>query len=165
MGVKQVKNSMNKLNIDVNNAINSLNSLMSVLSSVSIETTNSLHTPISRTFRDLDNLNSSIKEVYKITSVELHIFFKQYNTLLANSETYILQGAYDLTDLYTISKTYDYVYQLYLSTEFVLYVGYDEKYLTDYLSDLRTLKNKLEQIKQETIINNNKLIIKNVKRG
>ena len=161
MSVTQVKNSMHTLNVEISNTLNSVNNLISILSGVTESTSNLIASPSSRLKTNLSVLESDIKFLHNMTGVELHILFRDYNTLLSKTIVEIGKVETTLDVLISDSKL---VYMIYLLTIFMRGVlkhtnrGNDLKNHIPKLVRFRTLLTKL---KSATTINNSKLIIKN----
>ena len=161
MGVKQVKNSMYKLNTEISTTLNSLNNLISLLNGVTESTSNLVASPSSRLKMNLSVLESDVKFLHNMTGVELHILFREYNTSLSKTITEIDRLETSLNKLIADSKE---LYMLYIISMgmggFLInsMVKQDLKKHIPQLNQFRTILNKLQL---DTKTNNSKLIIKN----
>jgi hypothetical protein len=161
MGVKQVKNSMYKLNTEISTTLNSLNNLISLLNGVTESTSNLVASPSSRLKMNLSMLESDIKFLHNMTGVELHILFREYNRLLSKTITDINRLETSLNELIVDSKE---LYMLYMINMFMggfLEYNMSEQDLKKHIPQLNQFRTILNKLQLDTKTNNSKLIIKN----
>ena len=162
MSVTQVKNSMNKLNAELSNTLNSVNNLINTVNSGTVTTSTIVVSPSNRLRLNLYALERDIKYLHNMTGVELHILFKEYNTLLSKTIVEIGRLKILLDELIEDSKVL-FTYCIINMYAWAIVSGY---YKVDYnlkkyipkLVEFRTILTKLQS---DTTINNSKLIIKN----
>ena len=162
MSVTQVKNSMNKLNAELSNTLNSVNNLISIVNSGTVTTSVIVISPSNRLNASLAVLERDIKYLHSITGVELHILFKEYNTLL--SETIVEIGRlkiliYELIESSRVLFTYCLI-NMYAWAIISSYykIEYD---LKKYVPKLVRFREILTRLQSATTTNNSKLIIRN----
>lgn len=160
MGVKQVKNSMYKLNTEISTTLNSLNNLISLLNGVTESTSNLVASPASRLKMNLSMLESDIKFLHNMTGVELHILFREYNRLLSKTITDIDRLETSLNELIVDSKELYMLYMIDVSMEGFLY-NMSEQDLKKHIPQLNQFRTILNKLQLDTKTNNSKLIIKN----
>lgn len=161
MSVTQVKNSMYKLNAEISNTLNSVNNLINVLSGVTESTSNLVASPSSRLKANLSVLESDIKFLHNMTGAELHILFKDYNTLLSKTIVEIGRVETTLDVLISDSKL---VYAIYLLIIFMRgFLKHTKRgdSLKTHIPQLVRFRAILTRLQSTTNINNSKLIIKN----
>ena len=161
MGVKQVKNSMYKLNTEISTTLNSLNNLISSLNGVAESTTNLVASHSSKLKMNLSMLESNIKILHNITEVELHILFREYNILLSKTITEINRLETSLYELVVDSVKEYMLYMLYKSMEDILEYSMSDQDFKKYIPQLNQFKTILKKLQLDTNTNNSKLIIKN----
>lgn len=162
MSVSQVKNQMYILSNEITNINNKLNNLISTLDSLTDDTINSIINSSNNIKPNINILNNSLNSLYRMTSVELHILFSNYNKSLVE----IKKDIGDLTTILEVilinSKA---IYYLYVVERFLEYeILYPELRIDDikkYSSRIRNIRNRLTRLNEKTITNNNKLVIKN----
>ena len=161
MSVTQVKNSMYKLNAEISNTLNSVNNLINILSGVTESTSNLVASPSSRLQANLSALESDIKFLHNMTGVELHILFREYNTLLSKTIVEIGRVETTLDVLISDSKL---VYTIYLLIIFMRgFLKHTKRGndLKNHIPQLVRFRALLIKLQSATTINNSKLIIKN----
>ena len=161
MGVKQVKNSMYKLNTEISTTLNSLNNLITLLDGVTESTSNLVASPASSLKKNLSMLESDIKFLHYMTGVELHILFREYNILLSKTITDIIKLKTSLIELIVDSKELYTLYMLDLSMEGFLEYNMSKQDLKKHIPQLNQFRNTLNKLQLDTKTNNSKLIIKN----
>lgn len=161
MGVKQVKNSMYKLNTEISTTLNSLNNLISLLNGVTESTSNLVASPSSRLKMNLSMLENDIKFLHNMTGVELHILFREYNRLLSKTITDINRLETSLNELIVDSKELYKLYTLDMSVEGFLEYNMSEQDLKKHIPQLNQFRTILNKLQLDTKTNNSKLIIKN----
>ena len=161
MGVKQVKNSMYKLNTEISTTLNSLNNLISLLNGVTESTSNLVASPSSRLKMNLSMLESNIKFLYNMTSVELHILFREYNRLLSKTITEINRLETSLNELIADSKELYMLYMIDIFMKGFLEYNMSEQDLKKHIPQLNQFRTILNKLQLDTKTNNSKLIIKN----
>ena len=163
MGVKQVKNSMYKLNTEISTTLNSLNNLISLLNGVTESTSNLVASPSSRLKMNLSMLESDIKFLHNMTGVELHIFFREYNKLLSKTITDIDRLETSLNELIVDSKDVyrSYMIDMSMEGEGFLECIICEQVLKKHIPQLNQFRTILNKLQLDTKTNNSKLIIKN----
>lgn len=164
MGVKQVKNSMYKLNIEISTTLNSLNNLISLLNGVTESTSNLVASPSSRLKMNLSMLESDIKFLHNMTGVELHILFREYNRLLSKTITDINRLETSLNELIVDSKVLYMFYMIDMAMEGFLEYNMNEQDLKKHIPQLNHFRTILNKLQLDTKTNNSKLIIKNNRR-
>ena len=162
MSVTQVKNSMNKLNAELSNTLNSVNNLISTVNAGTVTTSTIVVSPSNRLRLNLSTLERDIKYLHNMTADELHIFFKEYNTLLSKTiveigRLKILLGELieDSRVLFTFCIINMYAWAI---VEGYYKVDYNLKKYIPQLVEFRTILTRLQSV---TNINNSKLIIRN----
>ena len=161
MSVTQVKNSMYKLNAEISNTLNSVNNLINILSASTESTSNLLASPSSRLKMNLSVLESDIKFLHSMTGVELHILFRDYNTLLSKTIVEIGRVETTLDVLISDSKL---VYMIYMLITFMRgFLKHTQRGndLKNHIPKLVRFRAILIKLQSATTINNSKLIIKN----
>ena len=161
MSVTQVKNSMYKLNAEISNTLNSVNNLINILSVSTESTSNLLASPSSRLQANLSVLESDIKFLHSMTGVELHILFRDYNTLLSKTIVEIGRVETTLDILISDSKL---VYMIYMLITFMrgfLKITKRGNDLKNHIPQLVRFRAILIKLQSATAINNSKLIIRN----
>ena len=161
MGVKQVKNSMYKLNTEISTTLNSLNNLITLLDGVTESTSNLVASPASSLKKNLSMLESDIKFLHYMTVVELHILFREYNILLSKTITDIIKLKTSLIELIVDSKELYVLYMLDLSMEGFLEYNMSVQDLKKHIPQLNQFRTLLNKLQLATKTNNSKLIIKN----
>lgn len=161
MGVKQVKNSMYKLNTEISITLNSLNNLISLLNGVTESTSNLVASPSIRLKMNLSMLESDIKFLHNMTGVELHILFREYNRLLSKTITDINRLETSLNELIVDSKVLYMFYMIDMVMEGFLEYDMSEQDLKKHIPQLNQFRNILNKLQLDTKTNNSKLIIKN----
>jgi hypothetical protein len=161
MGVKQVKNSMYKLNTEISTTLNSLNNLISLLNGVTKSTSNLVASPSSRLKMNLSMLESDIKFLHNMTGVELHILFREYNRLLSKTITDINRLETSLNELIVDSKELYMLYMIDMAMGGFLEYNMSEQDLKKHIPDLNQFRTILNKLQLDTKTNNSKLIIKN----
>lgn len=161
MGVKQVKNSMYKLNTEILTTLNSLNNLISLLNGVTESTSNLVASPSSRLQMNLSMLESDIKFLHNMTGVELHILFREYNRLLSKTITDINRLETSLNELIVDSEELYMLYMLDVAMEGFLEYNMGEQDLKKHIPQLNQFRTILNKLQLDTKTNNSKLIIKN----
>lgn len=163
MGVKQVKNSMYKLNTEISTTLNSLNNLISLLNGVTESTSNLVASPSSRLKMNLSMLESDIKFLHNMTGVELHILFREYNRLLSKTITDINKLETSLNELIVDSKELYMLYMINMAMGGFLFIEYNmsEQDLKKHIPQLNQFRTILNKLQLDTKTNNSKLIIKN----
>lgn len=161
MGVKQVKNSMYKLNTEISTTLNSLNNLISLLNGVTESTSNLVASPSSRLKMNLSMLESDIKFLHNMTGVELHILFREYNRLLSKTITDINRLETSLNELIVDSKELYMLYMIDMAMEGFLEYNMSEQDLKKHIPQLNQFRTILNKLQLDTKTNNSKLIIKN----
>ena len=162
MSVTQVKNSMNKLNAELSNTLNSVNNLISVVNSGTVTTSVIVISPSNRLKASLSVLESDIKVLNNMTSVELHILFKEYNTLLSKTIGEIGRLKTLLDKLIEDSKVL-FTYCIINMYAWAIVSGYYrvDYNLKQYIPKLVEFRAILTRLQSATNINNSKLIIRN----
>ena len=161
MSVTQVKNGMYKLNAEISNTLNSVNNLINILSASTESTSNLLASPSSRLKMNLSVLESDIKFLHSMTGVELHILFRDYNTLLSKTIVEIGRVETTLDILISDSKL---VYMIYLLITFMRgFLKHTKRGndLKNHIPQLVRFRALLIKLQSATTTNNSKLIIKN----
>jgi len=161
MGVKQVKNSMYKLNTEISTTLNSLNNLISLLNGVTESTSNLVASPSSRLKMNLSMLESDIKFLHNMTGVELHILFREYNRLLSKTITDIDRLETSLNELIVDSKELYMLYMIDMIMGGFLEYNMSEQDLKKHIPQLNQFRTILNKLQLDTKTNNSKLIIKN----
>ena len=161
MGVKQVKNSMYKLNTEISTTLNSLNNLISLLNGVTKSTSNLVASPSSRLKMNLSMLESDIKFLHNMTGVELHILFREYNRLLSKTITDINRLETSLNELIVDSKELYMLYMIDMIMGGFLEYNMSEQDLKKHIPQLNQFRTILNKLQLDTKTNNSKLIIKN----
>ena len=161
MGVKQVKNSMYKLNTEISTTLNSLNNLISLLNGVTESTSNLVASPSSRLKMNLSMLESDIKFLHNMTGVELHILFREYNRLLSKTITDINRLETSLNELIVDSKELYMLYMIDMIMGGFLEYNMSEQDLKKHIPQLNQFRTILNKLQLDTKTNNSKLIIKN----
>ena len=161
MGVKQVKNSMYKLNTEISTTLNSLNNLISLLNGVTESTSNLVASPSSRLKMNLSMLESDIKFLHNMTGVELHILFREYNRLLSETITDINRLETSLNKLIADSIELYIIYMISMGMGFILISTMIERNIKKHIPQLKQFKTILNKLQLDTTTNNSKLIIKN----
>lgn len=162
MSVTQVKNSMNKLNAELSNTLNSVNNLISTVNAGTVTTSTIVVSPSNRLRLNLYTLERDIKYLLNMTGAELHIFFRDYNTLLSKTiveigrmETVLNELIEDSRVLFTFCILNMYAWAIVSG---YYKVDYNLKKYIPKLVEFRTI---LTRLQSDTNINNSKLIIKN----
>lgn len=161
MGVKQVKNSMYKLNTEISTTLNSLNNLISLLNGVTESTSNLVASPSSKLKKNLSVLESDVKFLHNMTGVELHIFFREYNISLSKTITEIDRLETSLNKLIADSKELYMLYIISMGMWGFLINSRVKRDLKKYIPQLNQFKILLNKLQLDTKTNNSKLIIKN----
>ena len=161
MGVKQVKNSMYKLNTEISTTLNSLNNLISLLNGVTESTSNLVASPSSRLKMNLSMLERDVKFLHNMTGVELHIFFREYNRLLSKTITDINKLETSLNELIVDSKELYMLYMINMAMGGFLEYNMSEQDLKKHIPQLNQFRTILNKLQLDTKTNNSKLIIKN----
>ncbi len=161
MGVKQVKNSMYKLNTKISTTLNSLNNLISLLYSVTESTTILVVSPSNRLKKNLLMLESDIKFLHNMTGVELHILFREYNISLSKTITEIDRLKTSLNKLIADSIELYIIYMISMGMGFILISTMIERNIKKHIPQLNQFKTILNKLQLDTTTNNSKLIIKN----
>ena len=161
MGVKQVKNSMYKLNTEISTTLNSLNNLISLLNGVTESTSNLVASPSSRLKMNLSMLESDIKFLHNMTGFELHILFREYNRLLSKTIADINRLETSLNELIVDSKELYMLYMIDMAMEGFLEYNMSEQDLKKHIPQLNQFRTILNKLQLDTKTNNSKLIIKN----
>lgn len=161
MGVKQVKNSMYKLNTEISTTLNSLNNLISLLNGVTESTSNLVASPSSRLKMNLSMLESDIKFLHNMTGVELHILFREYNISLSKTITEIDRLKTSLNKLIADSIELYIIYMISMGMGFTLISTMSEQDLKKHIPQLNQFRTILNKLQLDTKTNNSKLIIKN----
>ena len=162
MSVTQVKNSMYKLNAEISNTLNSVNNLINILSVSTESTSNLLASPSSRLQANLSVLESDIKFLHSMTGVELHILFRDYNTLLSKTIVEIGRLKILLDELIEDSRVL-FTYCIFNMYTWAIVSGYYkvDYNLKKYIPKLLRFREILTRLQSATTINNSKLIIRN----
>lgn len=175
MSVRAVKNSMHKLNAQISSTLNSVNNLISILNGPTGNTIDLVPSASNRLKANLSVLESNAKTLHKMTADELHIFFREYNTLLSKTivETSRMKTMLDVlvSDskmvyiLFTLLIFMTGVFRQANSTSISIRVVTKEKWigpnLKRHIPKLVRFREKLVKLQSATTVNNNKLIIKN----
>lgn len=165
MSVRKVKNSMNKLNMLTSKTLNSLNNLINMLSWGTVNTNDLITRHANRLANNLSVLERDIEHLYSMTSEELHIFFRNYNSLLSKTIVEIGDIETKLDKLISDSEVEPSI-EVLISDRVVngtlllqvFFIGVD---LKPYIPQLVRFKATLIKLQSETTNNNNNLIIKN----
>lgn len=160
-GVRAVKNKMDLVSFELSNTTNDLHNLSSQLSSVEESNCNLLTFSVDRTNEKLTKIQLQLQELYRITSVELDVFFREYNSKLNVTINKIQPLKISLEELKGTAKT---LYQLYLidiAMEGFLEYNLSVQDLKIHLPKIRDFIKDVEVLKADTTLNNNKLVIKN----
>ena len=162
MSVTQVKNSMSKLNAELSNTLNSVNNLISTVNSGTVTTSTIVVSPSNRLRLNLSVLERDIKYLHNMTGVELHILFKEYNTLLSKTIVEIGRLKTLLDKLIEDSRVL-FTYCIINMYAWAIVEGYYkiDYNLKKYIPKLVEFRAILTRLQSETNINNSKLIIKN----
>ena len=162
MSVTQVKNSMNKLNAELSNTLNSVNNLISTVNSGTVTTSTIVVSPSNRLRLNLYTLERDIIYLHNMTSVELHILFKEYNTLLSKTIGEIGRLKTLLAELIEDSRVL-FTYCIINMYAWAIVSGYYkvEYDLKKYIPKLVEFRAILTRLQSDTNINNSKLIIRN----
>ena len=162
MSVTQVKNSMNKLNAELSNTLNSVNNLISVVNGGTVTTSTIVVSPSNRLRLNLYALERDIKYLHSMTGVELHILFKEYNTLLSKTIVEIGRIKILLGELIESSRVL-FTYCLFNMYAWAIVEGYYkiEYDLRKYIPKLSEFRTTLTRLQSATTTNNSKLIIRN----
>lgn len=162
MSVTQVKNSMNKLNAELSNTLNSVNNLISTVNAGTVTTSTIVVSPSNRLRLNLYALERDITYLHSMTGVELHILFKEYNTLLSKTIVEIGSLKNLLAELIEDSRvlfTFCIINMYALAIiERYYEVDYD---LKKYIPQLMRFRAILTRLQSDTNLNNSKLIIRN----
>ena len=161
MSVTQVKSAMDKLNAEIPNTLNSLDKLIDILIEVDDSTSNLVASPASRLQANLSVLESNIEFIYNMTNVELHIFFREYNTLLSKTIGKIGRLKTTLDVLISESNFMYIMYMLDIGTGKSFKQGNMGNDLKNHITQLVMFRDTLIKLKSDTTINNSNLIIKN----
>ena len=161
MGVKQVKNSMYKLNTEISTTLNSLNNFISLLNGVNESDSIVVARHTSRLKMNLSMLESDIKFLHNMTRVELHILFRGYNTFLSRTITESNRLETSLNELKVDSLTLYMWYILNMSMGGTLKYNMSKQDLKKHIPKLNQFRTILNKLQSDTNTNNSKLIIKN----
>ena len=153
---------MSKLNVELSNTLNSLNNLISVVNSGTVTTSVIVISPSNRLKASLSVLERDIKVLHNMTGAELHIFFKEYNTLLSKTIGEIGRLKTLLDKLIEDSKAL-FTYCIINMYAWAIVSGYYsvDYNLNQYIPKLLEFRSILIKLQSATNINNSKLIIKN----
>lgn len=162
MSVTKVKNSMSKLNAELSNTLNSVNNLISIVNSGTVTTSVIVISPSNRLKASLSVLESDIKVLNNMTGVELHILFKEYNTLLSKTIVEIGRLKTLLDKLIEDSKVL-FTFCIINMYAWAIVSGYYavDYNLKQYIPKLVEFRAILTRLQSATNINNSKLIIRN----
>ena len=162
MSVTQVKNSMSKLNAELSNTLNSVNNLISVVNAGTVTTSTIVVSPSNRLRLNLYALERDIKYLHNMTAVELHILFKEYNTLLSKTIVEIGRVKKLLAELIEDSRVL-FTFCIINMYAWAIVSGYYkvDYDLKKYIPKLVEFRAILTRLQSDTNINNSKLIIRN----
>ena len=162
MSVTKVKNSMSKLNAELSNTLNSVNNLISIVNAGTVTTSTIVVSPSNRLRLNLYALERDIKYLHNMTGVELHILFKEYNTLLSKTigeigrlKTLLSELIEDSRVLFTFC-----IFNMYALAIIERYYAVDYN-LKKYIPKLVEFRTILTRLQSSTTTNNSKLIIRN----
>ena len=110
---------------------------------------------------NLSMLESDIKFLHNMTGVELHILFREYNSLLSNTITDINKVETSLNELIVDSKELYMLHMIDMAMEGFLEYNMSEQDLKKHIPQLNQFRNILNKLQLDTKTNNSKLIIKN----
>ena len=161
MSVTQVKSAMYELNAEISNTLNSVNNLINILSGVTDSTSNLIASPSSRLKANLSVLERDVKFLHNMTGVELHILFREYNTLLSKTIVEIGRVENTLDILISDSKLVYMIQMLIIFMKGFLKRTHRGNDLKNHIPQLVRFRAILIKLQSATTINNNKLIIKN----
>ena len=162
MSVTQVKNSMYKLNAEISNTLNSVNNLISTVNMGTVNTSTIVVSPSNRLRLNLYALERDIKYLHSMTGVELHILFKEYNTLLSKTIVEIGRVKKLLAELIEDSRVLFTFCIINMYALAIIERYYDVDYdLKKYIPQLMRFRAILTRLQSDTNLNNSKLIIKN----
>ena len=162
MSVTKVKNSMSKLNAEISNTLNSVNNLISTVNMGTVNTSTIVVSPSNRLRLNLYALERDIKYLHSMTGVELHILFKEYNTLLSKTIVEIGRVKKLLAELIEDSRVLFTFCIINMYALAIIERYYDVDYdLKKYIPQLMRFRAILTRLQSDTNLNNSKLIIKN----
>lgn len=161
-----IKNTMNGMERLATTAINSCDASMSALNSVDGNSVPTLLSSLERLVSCVVQVDRDIQYLYSMTSAELEILFKDYNSFLSSFSRY---GDEMMDSIYSIIAS---ALKLQLLTQLSAYVSKLENMTLDIntsgveselkskRSDISRYKSHVETLKQRTMQNNKKIIIK-----
>lgn len=159
--VRIVKSKMNVLGTNISNTSNSLNNLITLLQGITESTSRLISSPTDKLISDLKTFREGLRGLYNITRVELDVFFQDYNSTCNKVLNMIEPLIVDLQKLKLTSKTLYLLYLIDIAMGGFLKYNLSEEDLKKHIPMIRRFLNEIKILKEKTIYNNNKLIIKN----
>lgn len=160
MSVGVIKSELTRFQSDLQNCITNCDSLIHTLNGVTTATSNTVATPVTTLTQAIEKQGYLLNTLYQDCVTELHIFFKQYNSMLSNMKESNTRVKTSIAELKATAST---LYELYLidcAMEGFLEYNLSEKDLKIYTPEIVRYKNELFRVQLETQKRNNDLIVK-----
>ena len=163
MSVKKVKSDLNSLCNIITPAVTSCDRLITVVNSLGFVSENDLSNisqSANRCISSIKKFESIVKTVHSECSIELNIFFKEYNTFTQNVSTECTQILEHLENLIDICNSCREFYQISNEVEWILMCNVTPDLFTWIAGLLYSFKNKLNTLQLKSYERNSSLIMK-----
>lgn len=160
MSVGVIKSELTRFQSELQNCITQCDNLIHVLNGVTIGTSNRVLTPVSTLTQSIEKQGNLLNSLYTDCVTELHIFFREYNSMLSKLKK---SNARVKSKIKELKET---AYELHLlvlidySIEWFLEYDLSEQDLKAFTPEIVRYKNELFKLQFETQKRNKNLIVK-----
>lgn len=160
MSVGVIKSELTRFQSELQNCITQCDNLIHVLNGVTTGTSNTVLTPVSKLTQSIEKQGNLLNSLYTDCVTELHIFFREYNSMLSKLKKSNARVKSKIKELEETAKDLYLLVLVDCSIEGFLEYYLSERDLKAFTPEIVRYKNELFKLQFETQKRNKNLIVK-----